>query len=197
MRHRTPMERLLVAAAAAALFAGCASTPLDEKPAPVAEKSAPAAPAPAPAPDTRAVARVDTAPTAIDPLTDPRGTLARRSVFFDFDRFEIRPEFQAMVEAHGRYLAATRARTIVIEGNADERGSREYNLALGQKRADAVRSRLTLLGASDAQIETISFGKEKPCSNGHDETAWAENRRADINYKGGPNPPRCGAAANG
>jgi len=194
MTDRIPMKHLFAAAVATALIAGCASTPLEEKAAPVAEKSAPAAPAPEPATDTRAVARVDTAPTPMDPLTDPKGTLGRRSVFFDFDRFEIKPEFQALVEAHGRYLSSNRARNIVIEGNADERGSREYNLALGQKRADSVRRGLTLLGASDAQIETISFGKEKPCASGHDEAAWAQNRRADINYKGAPNPPRCGSA---
>jgi peptidoglycan-associated lipoprotein len=186
MKRPNLTQRLLLAAAATAVAVGCASTTLDEKPAPVAEKSAPApaaAPAPAPAPDTRTVARVDTAPKTIDPLSDPNSALAKRSVFFDFDRFEVRSEFQPLVEAHGRYLATTKSRRIVIEGNADERGSREYNLALGQKRADAVRSRLTLLGATDTQIETISYGEERPRAAGHDESSWAQNRRADIVYK--------------
>jgi peptidoglycan-associated lipoprotein len=184
MIYRTQIQRLFIATAAVALFAACASTPLDEKAAPVAEKSAPPPSMPAtPAPDTRAVQRIDTAPKEIDPLTDPNGTLAKRSVFFDFDRFDVRSEFQPVVEAHGRYLSTMKQRHIVIEGNADERGSREYNLALGQKRADAVKSRLTLLGATDAQIETISYGEERPRTNAHDEAAWAQNRRADIVYK--------------
>jgi peptidoglycan-associated lipoprotein len=185
MTYRTQLQRLFIATAAIAVFAGCASTPLDEKAAPVAEKSAPpaATPAPTPAPDTRSVQRVDTAPAQIDPLNDPKGQLAQRSVFFDFDRFEVKTEFQPLVEAHGRYLSSMKQRKIVIEGNADERGSREYNLALGQKRADAVKSRLTLLGATDAQIETISYGEERPRASGHDEQSWAQNRRADIVYK--------------
>jgi peptidoglycan-associated lipoprotein len=185
MTYRTQLQRLLIATAAIAVLAGCASTPLDDKPAaPVTEKSAPPpAMPPTPGPDTRTVERVDTAPKEIDPLADPNSTLAKRSVFFDFDRFEVRGEFQPLVEAHGRYLASVKQRHIVIEGNADERGSREYNLALGQKRADAVKSRLTLLGATDSQIETISYGEERPRTNGHDEAAWAQNRRADIVYK--------------
>ena len=180
MNH-TP--RVLLIAAATLLFAACA-TPIDDKPAPVAEKSAPAA-APAPsAADTRAVARVEPAPTkAIDPLTDPSSPLAKRSVYFDFDMFVVKSDYQSLVEAHGRYLVANKGRRIVIEGNADERGSREYNLALGQKRADAVKSRLALLGVADAQIESVSFGEERPRATGKDEASYAENRRADIVYR--------------
>ena len=184
MTHLSRPSRLatVVTTTAAALFlAACASTPLEEKqPAPVAEKSAPA---PAPAPDPRAVARVDTAPKAIDPLNDPNSPLAKRSIFFDFDRFEVKPEFNSTVEAHGRYLAANAARNVVIEGNADERGSREYNLALGQKRAEAVKSRLQLLGVSSNRMETISYGEERPRCAQHEETCWSQNRRADIVYK--------------
>jgi peptidoglycan-associated lipoprotein len=181
------ISRLFVGAAAAALLAACTSVPLDEKPAPVAEKSTPPtaapAPAPAPAPDTRTVARVDAAPKPIDPLNDPASGLGKREVFFDFDRFEIKPEYIALVEAHGRYLAARKDRKVVIEGNADERGSREYNLALGQKRADSVKNRLKLLGVTDAQIETVSFGEERPRCTQHDESCWSQNRRADIVYR--------------
>ncbi len=90
-----------------------------------------------------------------------------------------------MVEAHGRYLVDHPARTVRIEGNCDERGGREYNLALGQRRADAMRERLRLLGVSSDRVETISLGKEKPRNAGHDEAAWAQNRRADINYSTG------------
>jgi peptidoglycan-associated lipoprotein len=175
----------LVSLGIAALFvAGCA-TPIEEKTAPIAEASAPApAPAPTPAPDNRTVARVEPAPAkAIDPLADPSSPLAKRSVFFDFDSFVVKADYQSLVEAHGRFLVANKQRRIVIEGNADERGSREYNLALGQKRAEAVKSRLALLGVGDNQIEAVSFGEERPRNAGHDETAWAENRRADIVYR--------------
>lgn len=176
--------KLLSVGIAALLLAACA-TPIEEKAAPVAEKSAPApAPAPTPAPDNRTVARVEPAPAkAIDPLADPSSPLAKRSVFFDFDSFVVKADYQSLVEAHGRFLVANKQRRVVIEGNADERGSREYNLALGQKRAEAVKSRLTLLGVTDGQIETVSFGEERPRATGKDEAAWAENRRADIVYK--------------
>jgi len=105
-------------------------------------------------------------------------------VFFDFDSFVVRDEFRPLIEAHGRYLAGNRNARMTIQGNTDERGSREYNIALGQKRADAVKRMMTLLGAQEAQIETVSFGKEKPRNQGHDEAAWAENRRDDILYSG-------------
>jgi peptidoglycan-associated lipoprotein len=179
----THTPRILLISAASLLFAACA-TPIDEKPAPVAEKSAAPAPAPSTAPDSRTVARVEPAPAKpIDPLTDPSSPLAKRSVYFDFDMFVVKSDYQSLVEAHGRYLVANKARRVVIEGNADERGSREYNLALGQKRAEAVKSRLALLGVIGAQIDTVSFGEERPRAAGHDEPAWAENRRADIVYK--------------
>jgi peptidoglycan-associated lipoprotein len=130
--------------------------------------------------DTRVVANVQ-AP-AIDPLNDPKGILAKRSIYFDYDSVEIKPEFQTLLEAHAKFLRDNRARKLVLEGNADERGSREYNLALGQKRAEAVRRALSLLGVNDAQLEAVSFGEEKPRALGHDEAAWSENRRADLRY---------------
>lgn len=172
----------ITCAAVVLLAAGCASTKLDE-PAKVEDKSTAATPAkPDAGADTRKVAPVE-AQAPVDPLMDPNSPLAKRSVFFDFDSFVVKPEFQSLVEAHGKYLTSNKERKIVIEGNADERGSREYNLALGQKRADAVKSRLRLLGVADAQVETVSFGEEKPRANGHDESAWSQNRRADIVYK--------------
>jgi peptidoglycan-associated lipoprotein len=119
----------------------------------------------------------------VDALNDPNSTLAKRSVYFDFDKSLIRSEFQPLIEAHGRYLVDHLQRQIRIEGNCDERGGREYNLALGQRRADAVRERMQLVGVPPARIETISFGKEKPKTSAHDEAAWAENRRADIVYR--------------
>ncbi|MFZ2293508.1 MAG: peptidoglycan-associated lipoprotein Pal [Polaromonas sp.] len=104
-------------------------------------------------------------------------------VYFDFDSYVIKPEFQSVIEAHAKYLTANKSRKMAIEGHTDERGGREYNLALGQKRAEAVRRALGLLGVADAQVEAVSFGKEKPAVPGLDEAAMAKNRRAEINYR--------------
>jgi peptidoglycan-associated lipoprotein len=117
-----------------------------------------------------------------DPLNDATGMLAKRSVYFDFDSYVVKDEFKPVIEAHSQYLIKNADRKIVIQGNTDERGGSEYNLALGQKRAEAVRRALNLLGVPDAQIEAVSFGKEKPKATGSNEAAWAENRRADIAY---------------
>lgn len=130
--------------------------------------------------DTRTVAPVTAGTT--DPLNDPKGILAKRSIYFDYDSFIVKDEFKPVVEAHAKYLTANKTRKIVIQGNTDERGGREYNLALGQKRAEAVRKSLSLQGVSDSQMEAVSFGKEKPKAIGSDEAAWAENRRSDIVY---------------
>jgi peptidoglycan-associated lipoprotein len=181
------LMRLAACAAAALLIAACASTPLEEQPAaPVTDASSGAAggkPGDANA-DPRAVARVDaTSSKGMDPLNDPASPLSKRSIYFDFDSFVVKPEFQGTVEAHGKFLVANPARRVTIEGNADDRGSREYNLALGQKRAEAVKSRLRLLGVAESQMETVSFGEEKPMATGADEASWSQNRRADLNYK--------------
>jgi peptidoglycan-associated lipoprotein len=117
-------------------------------------------------------------------LTDPNSPLSKRSVYFDFDSNAVKDEYQGLVQAHSRYLGDKRDTRIRIEGNTDERGSREYNLALGQRRAEAVKKVMTVLGVQDGRVETISYGEEKPKSNGHDEQAWAQNRRADIKYPG-------------
>ncbi len=101
-------------------------------------------------------------------------------VYFDFDSFLVKDEFRPVVEAHGKLLSAERAKKVVIEGHTDERGGREYNLALGQKRAEAVARSLKLLGVQDAQIEAVSYGKERPAATGSDEAAWAQNRRAEL-----------------
>ena len=106
-----------------------------------------------------------------------------RIVYFDYDSFVIKPEFQALIESHARFLKATNGRKIVVEGHTDERGGREYNLALGQKRSEAVRRALGLLGVTDSQVEAVSFGKEKPAAAGSTEAALAQNRRAEIAYR--------------
>jgi peptidoglycan-associated lipoprotein len=104
-------------------------------------------------------------------------------IYFDFDSYVVKPEFQAVIEAHAKYLTANKTRKMAIEGHTDERGGREYNLALGQKRAEAVRRALGLLGVPDAQMEAVSFGKEKPAATGSDEQSMARNRRAEIYYR--------------
>ena len=105
---------------------------------------------------------------------------AGRLVYFDFDSFVIDPQYTGLIEGHARQLATNRNKRLLIEGHTDERGGREYNLALGQKRAAAVAKSMALLGATDAQVEAVSFGKERPANEGHDEAAWAQNRRAEI-----------------
>lgn len=118
-----------------------------------------------------------------DPLNNPNSVLAKRSVYFEFDSYAITGENQQVVNAHANYLSQNKSRKVMIQGNTDDRGGHEYNLALGQKRAEAVRRSMTLQGVSNAQIETVSFGKEKPRAEGDNEAAWAENRRADIVYQ--------------
>jgi len=129
--------------------------------------------------DARAVAPVD---VSRDPLNDPNSPLAKRSVYFDFDSYSVKSEYQGTLTEHAKYLGGHRDRKILIQGNTDERGTSEYNLALGQKRAEAVLRSLTSLGVPESQMEAVSLGKEKPKATGHDESSWSENRRADIVY---------------
>lgn len=165
--------------ASVALISAC-STPVKLDPTPVEDKSKKETPTTT-APDTRKVEEVRTTP--IDPLNDPQGVLAKRSVYFDYDSYVVKDEFKSLIEAHAKYLVSKKDRKILIQGNTDERGGREYNLALGQKRAEAVRKALSLLGVPEAQMEAVSLGKEKPKATGSDEASWAENRRSDIVYQ--------------
>ncbi|MBN3724656.1 peptidoglycan-associated lipoprotein Pal [Burkholderia sp. Ac-20379] len=125
----------------------------------------------------------DVAQVNVDPLNDPNSPLAKRSVYFDFDSYSVSDQYQGLLAQHAQYLKSRPARHILIQGNTDERGTSEYNLALGQKRAEAVRRGLSLLGVPDSQMESVSLGKEKPQATGHDEASWAQNRRADIVYQ--------------
>ncbi len=171
---------LVLIASAIAVLAGCSSAPKKEEPTPVAAVAPSPAPTPIPTtpPAESAVAKV-TVPDHLDPNSAIR---RENSVFFEFDKFSISSKDVAIVDRHAKYLLAHPSLIIKIEGNADERGGREYNLALGQKRADAVKQALKLSGVKDSQMESVSFGKEKPVALGHDEAAWAQNRRADIVY---------------
>ncbi len=114
---------------------------------------------------------------------DPIPTNLPRIIYFDYDSFEIKPQFQSVVQGHAQYLSANKERKVVLEGHTDERGGREYNLALGQKRAEAVRRALTVLGVADAQVEATSFGQEKPAVAGSDEAAYEKNRRVEFTYR--------------
>ena len=149
-----------------------------------ATTAASAAPASAPAPalsaSGRAVAPVEIR-SADSTGAGPAGVA--RVIYFDYDSFTVRSEFQSAVDSHSRFLTSNKARKIAIEGHTDERGGREYNLALGQKRAEAVRRSMTLLGVAESQIEAVSLGKEKPAQTGSTEEAYARNRRAEVNYR--------------
>ncbi len=167
----------------AAVVAGCSSTPTAEQKGAAVEDRSPGAKQV----ETPKVATVT--PTAPDQaglaaLRDPKSILSKRSVYFDFDSYSIKDEYRPLVEAHAKFLAANPKMKMLVQGNADERGSREYNLALGQKRAEALKKALMLLGAKEDQIESVSLGEEKPKNAGHDEAAWAENRRDDMLYAG-------------
>ena len=183
------MRRLLLVVSATVFVVGCGSTvPLDDVP--VEDKagtalSAQGAGAGAGAGgtgrgvDNGGVTSVDIAKSPDQPAIPAQPRL----VYFDHDSFVIKPEFQAVIEAHARFITADKTRKVFIEGHTDHSGGREYNLALGQKRAEAVRSAMGLLGVSDSQIEAVSFGKEKPAVQGLDEAAMARNRRAEISYR--------------
>jgi len=172
------LKSVALIASVAAVLSACSSPKLQETP--VVEK-APVAEAAPPADTSRDIRPVETG--NVDPLNDPKGVLANRSVYFDFDSFAVRADGKPVVENHSAYLTKNNGRKVLIQGNTDERGGTEYNLALGQKRAEAVRRAMNTLGVSDGQLEAVSLGKEKPKATGHDEAAWAENRRADIVYQ--------------
>jgi peptidoglycan-associated lipoprotein len=128
----------------------------------------------------RNVQPVNVASTASD-ATGPAGIA--KVILFDYDSYVIKPQYQNAIDAHARFLASNKNRKLAIEGHTDESGGREYNLALGQKRAEAVRRALGLLGATDSQVEAVSFGEEKPLDSGNNEQAYAKNRRAELYYK--------------
>ena len=173
------MKKLIISVLLINLLAACASQKPKEEPAAkvesaqVAETPRQVEAAPAPAP----VARVE-----VDPLNDPNGILAKRSTYYPFDVYIVQDADKPVVQAHARYLSEHANRKVRLEGNCDERGSNEYNLGLGQRRADGVKRMLELGGANDSQIETVSYGEEKPRLTCHEEKCWKENRRTDLNY---------------
>ena len=177
---RSIPQYLLVLAAAAALSA-CSSVKLDDQ-APVESRTGAGTGA---AGGTGGANTAGSSQTRVAPV-DVTGTgnvnysNLPRIVYFDFDSFVVKDEFRPTIEAHAKALSADRKKKLAVEGHTDERGGREYNLALGQKRAEAVTKSLALLGAQDTQLEAVSFGKERPAVPGSDEAAWARNRRAEL-----------------
>jgi peptidoglycan-associated lipoprotein len=173
------VNKLLIPALLSALIVGCSTTPLpeDNAGAPVESRSG----------SGTGVASVTAGGVDANglprELTDPKSKLSQRSIYFDLDKYDVKDEYKDLVAAHAKYLVDHKGFKVLLQGNTDERGSREYNLALGQKRAEAVKRSLTLLGVKEDQVESVSLGEEKPKNAGHDEAAWAENRRADILYK--------------
>ncbi|MCX8521732.1 MAG: peptidoglycan-associated lipoprotein Pal [Rhodoferax sp.] len=190
------MKRIFVSMGLVALLAACSSpvkqannVPVEEKVAPAISTSPPVTAAkPTNSPANSAGTTVNK--IAVAPVEPPKKeqspvavSPAERLVYFDFDSFVIRTEFESVIEENAKYIRADKNRKVVIEGHADERGGREYNLALGQKRSEAVRKTLVLLGVPDGQLEAVSFGEEKPAVQGTTEAAMEKNRRAEISYR--------------
>ena len=173
------IKRIFLALTVAVAIAGCSSVPLNDVP--VVDKSATTVPGGGAGGGTQS----SVAPVVTDSATGTTQGPANvaRIVYFDYDSYVIKPEFQSLIEAHARFLKANNGRRVNIEGHTDERGGREYNLALGQRRSEAVRRALGLLGVPDNRIEAVSFGKEKPAAQGSDESSWSRNRRAEIAYR--------------
>jgi len=171
------MKKSLFSVLLITLLAGCAGQEVKDQPkAAVVDRAS-----------TQAGANVQSAgqqAVAANPLKDPNNILSKRSVYYDFDQSDVKDEYKPMVEAHARYLASNKSAKLAVQGNCDERGSREYNIALGNRRADSVRKIMNVFGASDSQIEVVSFGEEKPRAACHDESCWKENRRSDVVYQG-------------
>jgi peptidoglycan-associated lipoprotein len=175
------MKKFLVVGMVVLLAACAGKGAKDESKAGVEDKSAmPSGPV------TTPLEGADGAKTGVlDPrLKDPNHILSKRTVYFDFDSFVIKEEFKPLIQAHAKFLSENKDARSTVQGNADERGSREYNLALGQKRAEAVKKAMLVLGAQEIQIEAVSFGEEKPACTDANEACWAKNRRADIVYQG-------------
>lgn len=167
------MKQLIIPALFAFLIAACSSTPdtSEQGGAPVETRGGGVSTVTAGGVDGRSLPAV---------LTDPKSILSKRSVYFDYDKYEVREEYKDLVTAHAKFLADNRQFKMLIQGNTDDRGSREYNLALGQKRAAAVVRSLTLLDVRDNQLEAVSFGEERPAATGGEESAWSKNRRAEL-----------------
>ena len=171
------MKKTLLAAVSLALIYGCASTPETKPTEPQATPAQP--PAAPPAAEVKPLA-----PSAVQGDSLKSGELAKRSVFYDLDKYDVKDEYRPLLQAHGKYLAEHRNAKMLVQGNCDERGSREYNVALGQRRSEGVKRMLVLMGATESQVEPVSLGEEKPRCGEHTEGCWSQNRRSDMLYGG-------------
>jgi peptidoglycan-associated lipoprotein len=184
------MRRTLITVASSALlFGGCAST--SEEPRTGAEAGQPGAASEAPRTrsqpfERKAMAGADLNAGKSDPagFKAANGVPSLRTIYYDYDRYEIKDEYRRIVEAHAKYLRDNPSARMTIQGNADERGSREYNVGLGQRRSEGLKRALLLLGAKESQVESVSLGEEKPACTDHAENCWWKNRRGDIRYPG-------------
>ncbi len=169
------MKKVLFSALLVSLLAGCAGQDVKDQPkAAVEDRTAQGA-------DAKSAGQQS---VTANPLKDPNNILSKRSIYYDLDKSDVKAEYKPMVEAHSKYLTSNKGAKVTVQGNTDERGSREYNIALGNRRADSVKNMMNVYGVSNSQIETVSFGEEKPRAACHDESCWKENRRSDIVHQG-------------
>lgn len=169
--------KMLLALASVAVVAGCASPTKLDKPVEVEKKDVTSQTTTTTQPGGDTVAKTDMSTQPVVPIT------LDRVIYFDFDSYAVKDEFRPIVEAHAKLLKGNSSAKEVAEGHTDERGGSEYNLALGQKRAEAVVQQMKVLGVGDSQLEAVSYGKERPAVDGHDESAWAKNRRVELRSK--------------
>lgn len=171
------MKKVLFSTLLVSLLAGCAGQDVKDQPkAAVEDRAATQAGADAKSAGQQSV--------TANPLKDPSNILSKRSVYYDLDKSDVKAEYKPMVEAHSKYLTSHKDTKVTVQGNTDERGSREYNIALGNRRSDSVKNMMNVYGVPNSQIETVSFGEEKPRATCQDESCWKENRRSDIVYQG-------------
>ena len=176
-------KNIVISVLLAAMLAACSSKAVKETPQAAVEDKSPAT-TQSSSSSGSATSGVSDSSVASNPLKDPNNILSKRNVFFDFDSDAIKAEFRPLIEAHAQYLGSHSDAKVFLQGNTDDRGTREYNLSLGQRRAVAVKKVLNLLGVQDAQIETVSFGKEKANAACADETCWQQDRRVELQYQG-------------
>ena len=164
------------------LLFGCAATEETEEEVAIEDQGTGLGESAAETADTQSYAAGEDERAGMSALDDPNSPLSTRIIYYEYDSSDVQAEYRPVIEAHAAYLVANPAVNITLEGHADERGSREYNLALGERRAESIKRQMTLLGASGSQIRLVSYGEERPAVDGHDEYAWSQNRRVEILY---------------
>jgi len=177
-------KNIVISVLLAAMLVACSSKAVKETPQAAVEDKSPVPVQSSTSSSESATSGVSDSSVASNPLKDPNNILSKRNVYFDFDSDAIKAEFRPLIEAHAQYLNSNSGAKVFLQGNTDERGTREYNLSLGQRRAVAVKKVLNLLGVQDTQIETVSFGKEKANTSCVDDTCWQQDRRVEFVYQG-------------